>query len=181
MPPSPVRDPVSRLARALRRSGIAWVCGLAVTGAACHAADAIDVLDRARALEAEGMANLTAHYRFEEGLLSEDNDRVLVFLSMPHGARVILDEITVLIDGKPVHRHAYGVNELLQLQGRATQLLYAGRISRGEHTIRFDVKTMQGKVLPMSQAFAFSKGRTAKYFEVQLAGQVARQVEVQEW
>ena len=127
------------------------------------------------------MANLSAHHRFEEALLSEDNDRVLVFLSMPHGARVILDEITVILDGKPVHSHTYGVNELLLLQGRASQLLYAGRMSHGDHTIRFEVKTMQGKVLPMNRAFSFAKGRTAKYFEIQLVGAPARQIEVQEW
>jgi hypothetical protein len=176
-----LRSLFHHLASGVRIASAAFACVLALASGACIAGDSIDVLDKARALEAEGMSNLTAHYRFEEGLLSEDNDRILVFLSMPHGARVILDEIAVHLDGKPVHRHAFGVNELLLLQGRATQLLYAGRIARGDHAIRFEVKTMQGKVLPMNQPFGFSKGRTAKYFEVQLSGAPARQIDVQEW
>jgi hypothetical protein len=161
------------------RAFLALVAFLAAGSAT--AADSTDVLERARALEAEGMTSLSAHYRFEEALLSEDNDRIAIFLSMPHGARVILDEINVIIDGKSVHRHVYGVNELLMLQGRASQPLYLSRIVHGDHTIKIEIKTMQGKVLPMLAPYAFSKGRTAKYFEILLSGAPARQIDLQEW
>lgn len=144
------------------------------------AGDSTEALDRARALEAEGMSELGAHFRFEEALLSEDNDRVTVFLSMPHGARVIIEELTLSIDGKPVVKHPYAVSELMLLQGRAEQLLYVSRLSRGEHQLKVDLKVMQGKVLPM-RPYAFVKERTAKFIEVLLTGSPVRQIEVQEW
>lgn len=145
-----------------------------------QADDPVATLARARAVEAAGLADLSAFYRFEDGLLAEDNDRVLIFLSMPHGARMIMDELTVLIDGKPVLRHPYSVGELMLLQGRATQLLHVTRLPRGEHTLKVDIKVMQGRVSPM-QPYTFTKERTSRYLEILLTGAPVRQIEVAEW
>lgn len=138
------------------------------------------LLEKAQKLEVDGMSLLTENYLFEESLFSEGSDRMMVFFSLPHGARVIIDEITLLIDGKPVAKHAYSVSELLLLQGRAVQLIYAGRIPIGDHTIKFEPKVIQGRVKPMSP-YSFTKSRKPKFFEVELSGSPARQFEVKEW
>lgn len=142
--------------------------------------DPSDILNKALALEAEGTSLLGEHYRFEEALVSEESDRLMIFLSMPHGARVIIDEVTLSMDGKLLTKHAYSVSELMLFQSRATQLLYTSRISQGQHVLRVDVKVMQGKVLPM-QAYTFFKEGTAKYVDVQITGAPVRQIEVTDW
>lgn len=126
------------------------------------------------------MSLLSEYLRFEEELLAEDNDRVLVFLSMPHGARVIVDEIRLSIDGEQVERYVYSAGELVALRQRATQLVYASRIKRGEHTLMVNVRTMQGSVVPM-KPYAFIKGRASKFMEIVIAGLPIRQIGIQEW
>lgn len=163
--------------RSLRHAVTVLAC---VVAAPVAALDAIETLDRARTLEAEGMSDLASFFKFEDGLLAEDNDRVVVFLSMPHGARLIMDEVAVTIDGEVVLRHPYSVGELMLLQGRASQLLHVTRLPRGEHTIKVDLKVMQGRVMPM-QPFAFTKERTSRYLEILITGSPVRQIEVVEW
>lgn len=156
---------------------------LGVTLGTCGALasdDSFSILDRARKLETDGMILLGENFRFEDALVSEDNDRFMVFLSIPHGARVIVDEVSIILDGKVVHRHTYSTSELMLFQSRASQLLYVSRLPPGEHDIRIDVKTMQGKVLPM-RAYAFVKERTAKFVDVRLAGAPVRTIEVADW
>lgn len=138
------------------------------------------LLEKAQKLEVDGMSLLTENYLFEESLFSEGSDRIMVFFSLPHGARVIIDEVNLLIDGKPVAKHAYSVSELLLLQGRAVQLIYAGRIPIGDHTIKFEPTVIQGRVKTMSP-YSFTKSRKPKFFEVELSGSPVRQFEVKEW
>jgi hypothetical protein len=161
------------------RCFLAGVAAL-ILSAGAHAGDAVEVLERAQAVEVQGMDALTGHYRFEEGLMTEDSDRLLVFMSMPHGARVIINDLTLYLDDVEVVMHKYTVAELMQLQGRATQLLYATRVPRGEHRIRAEIRVTQGKVNPM-KTYVFTKERSTKYLELQFAGSSVRQVEVAEW
>lgn len=145
-----------------------------------QAQEGTSVLDRARAIEAEGLSVLHGHHGFESALLSPDSDRLSVFLTMPHGARVILNDATLYIDDKKVLHHFFSVNELQALRDRASNIFFATRIAPGQHTIRLDVKTMQGTVVPM-KTHAFVKGRAAKYIEIQIAGYDFRQPFATDW
>jgi hypothetical protein len=142
--------------------------------------DSAAVLDQARSLEAEALAEMSSLYAFEEALMTEENDRVIIFFSMPHGARVILNEIVLSINDKPVVSRPLAVSELLVLQGRGAQVLHATRLPIGDYRLRVDVKVMQGRVTPM-QTFTFTKNKFSKFIQVMLGGAPARQFEVIEW
>lgn len=153
--------------------------GLGVAGDV-QAQDGGAVLDRARALEAEGLSVLQGHHAFESALMSPDSDRLTVFLTMPHGARVILNDATLYIDEKKVQHHYFSVNELQALRDRASLIFFATRVQPGQHSIRLDVKAMQGNLVPM-KTHAFVKGRAAKYIEIQIAGYDYRQPFAIDW
>lgn len=142
--------------------------------------DSRALLEQSRAVETETTELLTEHYRFEEALLSPDNDRLMVFLTLQHGARVILDSVTLVLDGKSVHTHYYAVNQLLLLRERNSQLLFATRIPPGPHNVRLDVKVMQGRVLPM-KTFEFFKGNNSKFVELNIAGYEVREIFAVDW
>lgn len=159
-----------------------WIsaCFLFLLTSIVWAADSRALLEQSRAVETDAMEILTEHYRFEEALLSPDNDRLTVFLTLPHGARVIMDSVTLVLDGKSVHTHHYTVDQLLLLRERNSQLLFATRIPPGRHSMRLDVKVMQGRVLPM-KTFEFFKGNNSKFVELHLAGYDVREVFAVEW
>lgn len=142
--------------------------------------DSAAVLDRARSLEAEAMAEMSSLYAFEEALMTEENDRVIIFFSMPHGARVILTEVVLTLNDKPVVNRPLSVGELLVLQGRGAQVLHATRLPIGDHRLRVDVKAMQGRVTPMP-TFTFTKNKFSKFIQILLSGSPVRQFEVLEW
>lgn len=174
----------ARCRHALRSA--AAIAGYALLGlglgiaASTQAQDGSAMLDRVRALEAEAFSVLHGHHAFESSLLSPDSDRLTVFLTMPHGARVILNDATLYIDDKKVLHHFFSVNELQALRDRASTILFATRIAPGQHSLRLDVKAMQGNVVPM-KTHAFVKGRAAKYIEIQIAGYDYRQPFAIDW
>jgi hypothetical protein len=153
---------------------------LALPGAAARADDATALLERLQVLEAESASLLLDHYRFEESLMTPDNDRLTVFLYMPHGARMILNDATLVLDGKPVLKHVFSVNELQTLRDRNALLFYVSRLPAGEHTLRLDVRAMQGRLVPM-KTHAFVKGETPKFVEIQIAGYDERQPFAMDW
>lgn len=161
------------------------VAGLAaamfvVSAAYASEPESASVLDRARELEAEALADMASLYAFEETLMTEENDRVVIFFSMPHGARVILSDVVLTINDKPVVSRPLSVGELLVLQGRGVQLLHATRLPVGDHRLRVDVKVAQGRVTPM-QTFTFTKNKFSKFIQVMLGGSPVRQFDVIEW
>lgn len=159
---------------------LALCLGMVGMAGVAPAQDGSPVLDRARALEAESLSLLHGHHAFEASLLSPDSDRLTVFLTMPHGARVILNEATLYIDGKKVLNHFFSVNELQALRDRASLILFATRLAPGQHNVRLDLKTMQGNVAPM-KTHGFAKGRAAKFIEIQIAGYDIRQPFAVDW
>ena len=175
---------LARLLGACQRAAAAGLLvlmlgGVGVVGSA-GAQDGNAMLDRVRALEAEGLSLLHGHHAFEASLLSPDSDRLTVFLSLPHGARVILTEATLFLNEKKVLNHVFSLRELEALRDRASLIFYANRIAPGQHTIRLDVKTMQGTVLPM-KSHVFVKNPPAKYIEIQIAGYEYRQPFAVDW
>ena len=138
------------------------------------------MLQRSRQLESATMSLLAEQFRFEENLLSPDSDRVAVFLSMPHGARVIINQVNLKLDGETVLTYTYSASELLSFQQRSAQLLYVGRIAPGRHVLRLEVKTMQGTVKPMKD-YVFVKEDKAKFVDLQLVGYQVREVFANDW
>jgi len=126
------------------------------------------------------MSVLGEHFRFEESLLTPDNDKLLVFLSVPDGASVIITQVTLRIDGKVTLTYSYSGVELISLQRRSTQLLHVGHLPTGEHAIRLDVKVMQGNVRAMKD-YVFVKDDNPKFIDLQLAGYDVREVVANEW
>lgn len=151
-----------------------------VIGISVSTAESEALLERSRQLESSALSLLAEQYRFEEGLLSPDNDRLAVFLSVPHGARLIINQVYLKIDGQTVLDYRYSATELLSFQRGAAQLLYAGRIAPGRHTIRLDVKTMQGVVQPMKE-YVFTKEDNPKFVSIQVAGYQVREVFAVDW
>jgi hypothetical protein len=154
---------------------------VAILAMGVHAEDSGSLLDRTRALETESAALLYDHHLFEEELVSPESDRMVVFFSMPHGARVILTWLNLYLDGKLVLTHPFGVDELMLLQGRSSQLLFLARIPPGPHSLKAEVQAMQGQVKPMKASYAFVKGKKAKFLELQFGGYPVREFEVVEW
>lgn len=159
---------------------VAAVLLFVVIGISVSAAEPEALLERSRQLESSALSLLAEQYRFEEGLLSPDNDRLAVFLSVPHGARLIINQVYLKIDGQTVLDYRYSATELLNFQRGAAQLIYAGRIAPGRHTIRLDVKTMQGVVQPMKE-YVFTKEDSPKFVSVQIAGYQVREVFAVDW
>lgn len=148
--------------------------------AVAGAGDSHALLDQLRGLEAKGASLLVEHYRFEEALLAPDNDRMTVFLSLPYGARVILKNATLYLDGKVVLRHVFSLRDLEMLRDRATKVFYVSRIPPGEHSLKLDVQVFQGEVRPMA-VYGFAKGRNAKFVHFQIDGADSRQVVTSDW
>lgn len=144
------------------------------------AAEKNPVLAASRAIEAATFTLLGEQFGFEERLSSPDSDRIVVFMSLAHGSKVIIDNVILKIDGKPVQNYAYSATELLTFQQRSVQLLYAGRIEPGQHSLRLEVKTMQGLVKPMKD-YVFTKEDTPKFVDIQLSGYQAREIFVVDW
>lgn len=153
---------------------------LGLWSAVAQGEDSGTLLERSRAVETGSAALLLEHYRFEESLLSPDNDRLTVFVTMPHGARVLLADATLTLNGKQVLRHYYSVDELQLLRDRNAQLLFVTRLPPGEHSIKFDVRAMQGRIVPM-KPYTFVKGKNAKFVEFQIAGYEVREVFAVDW
>ena len=145
-----------------------------------HASDADTVLSQSRSVESAALSLLSDQYRLEEALFSPDADRVLVFLSVPHGKRVIIDQVNLKIDGKSVATYSYSGTELLSFQQRSVQLLYVGRMTPGKHLLRLDVKTSAGQVQPMKDYVLVKEG-APKFVDVQIAGYDFREVAVSDW
>jgi hypothetical protein len=159
---------------------VAAVLLCTVIGISVSTAESETLLERSRQLESAALSVLAEQFRFEEGLLSPDNDRLAVFLSVPHGARLIINQVYLKIDGQTVLDYRYSATELLNFQRAGVQLLYAGRIAPGRHTIRLDVKTMQGLVQPMRE-YAFIKEDNPKFVSIQIAGYQVREVFAVDW
>lgn len=158
----------------------AALCVAACVALLPAAAHAESVFERTRALETEALGLLLEHFTFEESLLAPDNDRLTVFVSVPHGSRMVLDQVALYLNGKPVVTHRYTVGELQRFLGEATQQIYMTRIPQGEHTLRLEVKVMQGEVRPM-QVYRLAKGKASRFVEFQIAGELAREIVVVEW
>ena len=137
-------------------------------------------LDDALRLEARGNRLLLEHYRIEQALLSPDPDRLTVFLSLPPGPPVVLDEAVLHLDGRIVARHRYTPNDLSRLADGGVQPLYVGSIPPGAHQIRLELKTRQGKVQPAG-VHVFSKTQQPGFVEFQIAGDAGRPVRVASW
>lgn len=138
------------------------------------------MLKQSGSLESGALSLLGEHFRFEEGLLAPDNDKLVVFLSLPHGARIIIDQVTLKLDGKVVAGYSYSGVEMLNFQRRSVHLLHVGRLSAGEHSLRLDVKTIQGNVRTMKD-FVFIKSDNPKFIDLQLAGYDVREVVATDW
>jgi hypothetical protein len=165
--------------RLRRVAGTALAIALLAGGVLPASAD--DALQtRSRALETEAFGLLLDQFNLEESLLAPDNDRLTVFLSVPHGSRMVLNQVVLYLNGKPVVTHRYSVDELQRFLGEATQLLYMTRIPQGRHSLRLEVKVLQGIVQPM-QNYTLNKGRSAKFVDLQIAGELAREIVVSEW
>lgn len=163
----------------VRRFPCFWLLMLGLVGSAQAAASDL-LLQQSGGLEGRVLYVLREHFRFEERLLTPDNDRLLVFFSLPDGAPVILTQITLRINDKVILAHSYSGAELISLQRRSTQLLYIGRLPTGEHTIRLDVRVMQGNVRAMTK-YVFVKDDNPKFIEFQLAGYDVREMVTTEW
>ena len=141
----------------------------------------VSSLERVRALHAKGTAVLLGHQRLEDSLLFEDNDRLVVFMSVPSGGKMILDEVVLFLNGQEVVRYPYSGAELLKFQGRGEQVLYATRVPPGKHSIRLEAKMIEGRMKPMTKPYTFEKGRGGKFVEVQIVGSPDREVQVSDW
>ena len=146
-------------------------------GAGLHAETAIEESLR---LEAQGAALLLEHYQVEQIMLAPDPDRLTVFLTIPPGSPIQLEEAVLFLDDKAVHKHRYTANELALLDDGAVQPLFIGQQAIGEHLLRIELRTKLGKVQPMGN-YSFSKQASPRFIELQIVGTVGRQIKVAAW
>jgi hypothetical protein len=154
----------------------------AVVGAGGSAwADATtDALDAALRLESRGLVLLVEQQQFERSLLSQDPERVVVFVTAAPGAQAGLEEATLHLDGKVVARHRYAPNDLSRLADGGAQPLFVGSIEPGEHALRLELRLKQGKAQPMP-VFRFVKRGGPRVVELEIAGEAVRQVRAASW
>lgn len=178
--PGPVKHPDTegRLAPRTTFPRLALICGLACLPAENSGAQSL--VEESLRLEAQGTALLLEHYEAEITMLAPDPDRLTVFLTLLPGAPSGLDEATLLLDGKPVARHRYTDAELARLAAGATQPLFVGQLPRGDHQLRIELRTKQGRIPPMSN-FSFSKNFNPCFVELQISGDAARQISATSW
>lgn len=156
---------------------LALSVGLSTGGVA---QERVSPMDEALRVEARGNQLLLEHYRIEQALLAPDADRLTVFLSLPPGPPVVLEEASLHLDGRVIVRHRYSANDLARLADGGVQPLYVGSIPPGNHQIRLEVKTRQGKVQALG-AHTFVKTQQPGFVEFQIAGEAGRPVRVSSW
>ena len=153
----------------------------AVGAAGTARADATtDALDAALRLESRGLALLVEQQQFERSLLTQDPERLIVFVTAAPGAQTGLDEATLYLDGKVVVRHRYAPNDLARFSEGGAQALYVGSVVPGEHTLRLELRLKQGKTQPMP-VFRFVKRGGPRVVELEIAGDATRQVRAASW
>lgn len=139
------------------------------------------LIDRSEVVESESASLLTEHYQFGEELLQPQDDRLTVFLTLkPFGAAIIMNELTLYLNDKPVVVHPYTESELVQFLDWSSQLVFAARIPPGLHTLRAEITVRQGKLAPM-ETYVFVKESKAKFIELQVAGSPVREILATDW
>lgn len=156
--------------------GLFWAFLLFCAMPAC----AQSTIEKSLRLEARGEALLLDHYRVEQALVVPDPQRLTVFLTQQPGPHLMLEEATLLLDGKPVARHRYTPADLDKLGDGATQPLFVGQIPAGEHSLRLELRARAGKIQPMSN-FSFTKSLGPKYVELRIGNEAARQIKASAW
>lgn len=157
----------------------ALLAGLALASASVGA-QTPSTIERSLRLEAEGDALLLQHHAAEKALTAPDQRRLSVFLSAEAGAPLLLEEAQLWLDGKVVARHRHQDSESARLLGGAVQALYLGAIDEGEHGLRVEIKTRQGKVAAMSE-FRFLKGASPRFVELRLGAGPTRSIRASAW
>lgn len=159
---------------------VALTSVLAGTSALSADDPALDAIDRASRAQAAALDLLQQHHRFEEDLVKREGDRLTIFFSTRQGDGLNPVEMALYIDGKRVATHRYTPDERRGLQGRAVQLVHAGRVEQGVHEIQFMLQLESGVSVPLTPR-KFAKGRDDKFIEIQLTGGAARSYAVLEW
>lgn len=171
--------------RGATRMARVWVLGVVLLGAVgatvlARADATTDALDAALRLESRGLALLDEQQQFERSLLTQDPERVVVFVTAAPGAQAGLEEATLHLDGKVVARHRYAPNDLSRLAEGGAQPLFVGSVVPGEHALRLDLRFKQGKPQPMP-VFRFTTRGGPRVVELEIAGDSIRQVRAASW
>ena len=105
---------------------------------------------------------------------------MVVLFSVSEGRPIVLRDAILYLDNVPVLKYPFSVAQMQVLMRRGVHRLFDARIPAGKHSIRLELKAVQGTLPPMA-TYAFTKGRSAKFIEFQLYGEAPRKIDVIEW
>jgi hypothetical protein len=110
--------------------------------------------------------------RLEEKLLYPSDTHVSLFVSLAQAAKLRLDAVQVLIDGKPVAHHLYTHKEIEALKQGGVQRLYTGNVKKGEHELQVSVlgKSESGSEYRHTKSFKLTKDVGPKLVGITVAG-----------
>lgn len=138
------------------------------------------LLNRIASAQASAVDTLTQQYRLEQDLLTPESDRIQVFFSLRNAEKLMLSDVELFVDGARVANHGYTPAERGRLKNRAVQMLYAGRLPQGNHTLRVVAKLESGERIA-TDTLRFVKANTSRFIEFQLEGEPSRVLTVLQW
>lgn len=181
----PATDPMpaSRFISSLRIRGTGKLLAFLIAGMAAHAAaddSVLPLLGRIASAHASAIEVLSDQYTLEQDLLKPQSDRVQVFFSLRNAEKLALSEVEFFLDGSRVVAHSYTPAERNRLKNRAVQMLYAGRLAPGNHTVRVVARLESGDRVA-TETLRLVKAQASRYIEFQLEGEPVRVLTVLQW
>ena len=171
-----------RLSFLCRRLTGITVAFLAAVCAATAAADdtGLPLLGRIASAHANAIEVLSEQYTLEQDLLKPESDRIQVFFSLRNAEKLALSDVELFLDGTRVATHSYTPAERTRLKNRAVQMLFAGRVPPGNHTLRVLARLESGDRIT-TDTLRLVKALTPRYIEFQLEGEPVRALTVLQW
>jgi hypothetical protein len=175
--------PASRPILQLRTRLTGTLLAFLVAGIASPAAaepSVVPLLSRIASAHASAIEVLSDQYTLEQDLLKPQSDRVQVFFSLRNAEKLALSEVEFFLDGTRVVAHSYTPAERNRLKNRAVQMLYAGRLPPGNHTVRVVARLESGDRIA-TDTLRLVKAQASRYIEFQLEGEPVRVLTVLQW
>jgi len=104
-------------------------------------------------------------------LFNPGKSQLAVLLSINAKTGFTLDSVNIYIDSKRTKTYLYTERESTALLNKATQKIYVGNLTEGEHTIKAQFSAMgkNNKNFNISSSLKFTKTNTAKYVELKIS------------
>jgi archaellum component FlaG (FlaF/FlaG flagellin family) len=145
-------------------SAFMLLVSVTASGAEPEAGEAMQSLDQqVQDIKSDVLAIAAELRVLEEQLLHPSDSQVAVFVSLGGGAEaedVVLDSVSVSIDGEVVAEHVYSFKEIEALQKGGVQRIHTGNLRTGEHSLEVHLRGQRvgGGEFDVTERSVLSKG-----------------------